>query len=580
MSTANTNLKNVLKAIKKEKNLETLHHAASSLLADEWNEIDLRANFFLELRTILLAKPIEINELRSTVKASGNIVLGGFGGFKAQIRDFLNHDQANLLINNLLSDDQVVPDQDVIDKFIDDTVKFGFHNPGGKSKNWSGAALFTSVLLTAAFPDHFVDFRHGRWHALATNFNLELPGENAKYSERLFWAGRIAKELASTSTFKEYFNPIRPDNHNWTVSGLTYLFNTDEILKQIVEEVTCPNGEEGVNDIQVSAEKIWEILQKHNPQIILQGPPGSGKTYLAEQVIRHLAKSGDLDSYRLSNLNHDDENSDWLIIWDLVQFHPSYGYEDFVRGLATVPTEKGIEFKAQNRILAEAAEAASKNPSIPVVLILDEINRADLSRVLGELIYVLERDRRGQPVSTQYAVGNPPDRTLRLPPNLYFIATMNTADRSIALVDYAIRRRFSFFSVLPSVEVVEEFYSTNQYHQGDQKIADQWSEKIPQLYQAVSDIFDSVPDADDIRIGHSYFMVKGFRDSQKLSQEDWADAVAFRFAYEVIPMLNEYHKERKLRSNQDEITINEYSFSLQLTQQRATYEKVKAWLME
>ncbi len=212
---------------------------------------------------------------------------------------------------------------------------------------------------------------------------------------------------------------------------------------------------------------------------------------------------------------------------------------------------------------------------------MDEINRADLSRVLGELIYALERDRRGAPVSSQYAAGNPPDRTLRLPRNLYLIGTMNTADRSIALVDYAIRRRFSFFSILPRIEAVETFYKAGGLHDGDEASATQIGPRVVELYRAIYELFDGLGDsADDIRIGHSYFLVKGSRNGEHLSLADWADAIAFRFAFEVLPMLAEYRKEQRIPDGQNEIEVAGQRFSLKLSAQSLTRSNVKQWLMQ
>jgi len=354
----------------------------------------------------------------------------------------------------------------------------------------------------------------------------------------------------------------------------------DDLEESTIEKEKISNLEG--KKMYSKARDILDILKNHNPQIILQGPPGSGKTYLAEEVIKHIANTKDIDRFRISQLKKTIENIErFPVIWDVVQFHPSYSYEDFVRGLVTEATDSGIIFKAQNRILGEAAVLAQRYADIPVFLILDEINRADLSRVLGELIYVLERDRRGSPVSSQYAAGDPPDRTLILPKNLYLIGTMNTADRSIALVDYAIRRRFSFFSILPSIETVENFYKTSAFYNGEEKIAQKLGPKVTELYTCIYNLFNNEKDTDDIRIGHSYFLVKGEKNGEKLTLEEWADTIAFRFAYEVIPMIAEYKKERRLGRTTDKFELkNGIFFSLDLSQQSNTRVFVRNWLVE
>jgi 5-methylcytosine-specific restriction protein B len=155
---------------------------------------------------------------------------------------------------------------------------------------------------------------------------------------------------------------------------------------------------------------------------------------------------------------------------------------------------------------------------------------------------------------------------------------MNTADRSIALVDYAIRRRFSFFSVLPKVEIVEEFYRNPDAHCGDKVVAEQLGPKVRALYQAIFGMFDGIRDADDIRIGHSYLLVQGIRNGEPLSEKEWAVSIAFRFAFEVVPMLSEYQKERRLRDGVEEIAVDGQSFSLNLANQNQTRSALEKWL--
>jgi 5-methylcytosine-specific restriction protein B len=169
---------------------------------------------------------------------------------------------------------------------------------------------------------------------------------------------------------------------------------------------------------------------------------------------------------------------------------------------------------------------------------------------------------------------------LRLPQNLYIIGTMNTADRSIALVDYAIRRRFSFVSILPRVEVIEKFYATPALHEGDDAVAARLAPRVTALFRATSDLFTEVSDADDIRVGHSYFLVRGRRDGTLLSLEEWGSALAFRFAYEILPILAEYKKERRLLHEQEQIEVDGQRFSLRLGDQREIQSAVAQWLSQ
>ena len=168
--------------------------------------------------------------------------------------------------------------------------------------------------------------------------------------------------------------------------------------------------------------EIWTLLEDKR-QIIFQGPPGTGKTYVAQRLAEHLAGAAD----RVT----------------IVQFHPSYAYEDFVQGFRPTLEEGHAGFKLSDGPMLEAADRARCAPSERHFLIIDEINRGNLAKVFGELYFLLEY--RDKEIRLQYD----DRRRFGLPENLYIIGTMNTADRSIALVDLALRRRFYFVSFDP-----------------------------------------------------------------------------------------------------------------------------------
>jgi 5-methylcytosine-specific restriction enzyme B len=165
--------------------------------------------------------------------------------------------------------------------------------------------------------------------------------------------------------------------------------------------------------------RAWADLLLKNGQLILQGPPGTGKTFIARKLAHAVA-------------GHSDRV-------ELVQFHPSYAYEDFVEGYR--PTEMGT-FKVKPGPLKRLAARARENPEERFVLLIDEINRGNLAKIFGELYYLLEY--RDDEITLQYS-----EERFWLPRNVFIIGTMNTADRSIALLDMAIRRRFRFVDLLP-----------------------------------------------------------------------------------------------------------------------------------
>lgn len=184
---------------------------------------------------------------------------------------------------------------------------------------------------------------------------------------------------------------------------------------------------------------VVELL-KNRRFVVLQGPPGTGKTRMARQIL-----AADYDGFGRS-----------------VQFHPSTTYENFIGGLAPLQdgasAEGGLGFRFAPKpgFLLEAAAQAAGSTN-PYLLHIDEINRADLAKILGEAIYLFEASPESRrEIDLPYDFGRPFHQRLHLPENLHILGTMNSADRSIAIVDVAVRRRFAFLSLWPSLEVVEE----------------------------------------------------------------------------------------------------------------------------
>ena len=219
-----------------------------------------------------------------------------------------------------------------------------------------------------------------------------------------------------------------------------------------------------------------ELLLEDKKQVIFQGPPGTGKTYVARKLAKHLADSED----RVT----------------LVQLHPSYAYEDFVRGFRPTLTDGQPGFELKDGPLLWAAERARGEPDEKHYLVIDEINRGNIAKVFGELYFLLEY--RDEKIRLQYQRES--GETFSLPGNLYIVGTMNTADRSIALVDLALRRRFNFVEFHPDGEPVKGVL--RRYLQ----------KKAPGM-EWVADVVDRANEklADDrhAAIGPSYFMKEG-----------------------------------------------------------------------
>jgi len=277
-------------------------------------------------------------------------------------------------------------------------------------------------------------------------------------------------------------------------------------------ESDSPHLPERVQDIQ-------SVLERKG-QVILYGPPGTGKTYWAERAAREMVS---LDRYGKSfdQLSEGErsaliDGSDASGAVRICCFHPAYGYEDFLEGYRPEEADGKMSFALRDGIFKRLCKDASANPDAKFYLIIDEINRGDIPRIFGELMTVLEKNKRGKPIILPVS-----GEQMRVPENVRVIGTMNTADRSIALLDTALRRRFGFIEMMPDASVLGESV-VGGVHLGE------W---LSGLNRCICDCVGR--DARNRQIGHSYLMEAGKPISNLSSFSRVVQD-------EIIPLLEEY----------------------------------------
>lgn len=281
-------------------------------------------------------------------------------------------------------------------------------------------------------------------------------------------------------------------------------------------EVKQYSLEEGLRDLLMERTQFRRIvdLLESRKNLILQGPPGVGKSFVAKRVAWILVGRKDPACVQL------------------VQFHQSYSYEDFVQGFR--PTERG-GFTLRRGVFFELCERARLASERKFVLVIDEINRGNLSRIFGELLMLIEADKRDSEFATVLTYGSA-DEPFFVPENLYILGLMNTADRSLAIVDYALRRRFAFETLEPAYDT-RAFRARLEEEGIDSDLVNRIDKKFSDLNQTIRKDKDL---GAGFEIGHSYFM----QDQEINFDEDWYIRI---LDSQIEPLLKEYWFDRPER---------------------------------
>lgn len=309
----------------------------------------------------------------------------------------------------------------------------------------------------------------------------------------------ITDELASKITAKWIKIKTAEQQHRYVPDiDLSSYYRYREVRDQTANQLYTKQN--FLEEVYISEEKydILTALLRHNKNLILQGAPGVGKTFAAKRLAYSMM--GEKNESRI----------------ELIQFHQNYSYEDFVMGYRP----DGNGFKLTEGIFYRFCKEAAKHPDQDYFFIIDEINRGNMSRIFGELLMLIEKEYRGEEIRLAYN-----GEAFSVPENLYLIGMMNMADRSLAMIDYALRRRFKFFEMEPG------FHSDGfrVYQESLQ------NEIFDALIEQIIDLNREIKKDDSLGtgfcIGHSYFC------GQEQCTEEWMKAVVY---YDIIPMLQEY----------------------------------------
>lgn len=475
--------------------------------------------------------PIEIMELLA--KKDNNNLLYNINLSSLQHIKKDNPEELSKAINSLF--DESIELKERLDKFRVDlaSITVGSDTPPGDERT---AAAF----LTCRDMDRYAFYMHDTTYSpYLTYLGIRMSkGKNSNYPQFLQTLQLLAQKVSTDKELKEMIEKVIGGlEQSDLMTAQTILWCVQNYWNDIlgIENMSKENkskdlsGNESEGMVSEETKRAAQLLE-NSGQIVLQGAPGCGKTYITTELAVYLCDGSVPSTRELLKKRYKELQSEGRI--SFTTFHQSLDYEEFVEGLKPDTdslNDKDMRFVVKPGIFKRICMAASAtngdDANKPYVLIIDEINRANVSKVLGELITLLEKSKR-LGGDDEFTVTLPySGEKFGVPDNLYIISTMNTADRSLGYIDYAVRRRFAFMTLESQSDVIRDYY----HNEGE------LMEKEISLFTSVRDLIkdnlNSDFDLKDIMIGHSYFLAKS-GDEYKLNLE-----------YKIRPLLEEYLRD-------------------------------------
>ena len=349
----------------------------------------------------------------------------------------------------------------------------------------------------------------------------------------------LIKYAPDNNMGQDYSDFIKIDGWNKYSQAIANLIPEEERGKNFMEELSRLLSV--VMTLEQDIRDYSELLETGNKALILWGPPGTGKTYAAKELIQKMLgiKQEEMPDYLFDNGNKDDKGK-----WAIVQFHPSYSYEDFIGGISPRLEGNTLSYFLKEGVFKRFCDYAAEkeNEGKKFVFVIDEINRADLSSVLGELMYALEY--RGEEIR----LPNFKD-PFKIPGNVYLIGTMNSVDKSLATFDLALRRRFAFFKVMPNMKALETILAKYNIKEGNLQ---DFIDRCERLNRDIIDPQKQFRLSEDYQIGHAYFAkIKDFLifeeeadecNSEEIQRIGIINSYVLEklWLYHLLPLLEEY----------------------------------------